>query len=198
MFAIAIVFCILLTPRLVASSDAQANAGVVTLALSVSADRTGLSVGDPIHLVFTLKNVSNATVLFFASAEGNWTDYIRLRGVDGIELRDFTKALVRHRTPSQADFRVFEPGDEWSFNLSAVLQIQTNADYGTPGAPDVRGVFLDFGDSAIHIPTPGRYALTGRFQQAQKMVRDLEVWFTLSELWHGELLSEPLDVEMVW
>ncbi len=187
---------LLLTAVLLTAPSAQPQPGDSRLAISIAADRTRWALGDPVRLNLTVKNVSTAQVLFYAKQEGYSIDFVTLRKQDGADLPGYEKVLRRPTPPARYNFLELQPGEEWSFHLAAVVRLQEVADYNTPGAPVIRGLFLDFGDSAIHIPQSGRYTLIGRFNQNERMIMDLEVWFNLRDLWYGTITSSPVDIEV--
>jgi hypothetical protein len=195
-FVITVGIGVLVGALLLIPAVAQSTLAETQLALSLSTDSTRWAAGDRVWIRLTVKNVSAAPALFFASPVGHSVDFVTLRADDGTVLRAIPIFLLRPPVPSRGDFLSLGPGEEWSFGRSATLREQVLTDYGTQGTPVIRGLFLDFGDSAIHIPGSGKYTLTGRFAQGEGMNRVLEGVFNLGPLWHGVMTSSSVAIEV--
>jgi hypothetical protein len=155
---------------------------------------TSLATRGEITIAGILRNTSAGPVKLLpkvAYAIG----YIRVKASTGDELRRFQgDGIPAIRPPSVADLVTLNPGEDWRMSSSGYLLETQKRDPHTRAL--VSGLFLDFRDSAFLVPGPGVYEVTVKFGESQEFVRQFEAHFGVSGVWHGDLVSPPVRIEV--
>jgi hypothetical protein len=84
------------------------------------------------------------------------------------------------------------PRGTTEFTFVARLQRSTIFNIGR-GPREGTGLFLDFGDSAILIPGPGRYGIRSGLDHQRDVIEGLSAEFGVADGWHGKVVSPHVE-----
>jgi hypothetical protein len=165
-----------------------------SLSISVSVDKSVLSVGDRVQIVGVLRNIASHRFLLYARPAVYPTAHVRIRTRDGTVLREYVKIIYDVRRDSVEDFVEMKPGSEVRMAFAATVRRESIPDVARGGDSVVRGLFLDFESSAILLPGKGEYALSFHFEQPRQLSETQEKEFGIRSVWYGSVASEPLSI----
>gem|GEM_PF-6173172 len=88
---------------------------------------------------------------------------------------------------------MLQPNEERRILFEGKLEQTTIPDMMRQGHPEVSGIFLNFGNSAIEIPASGNYDLMFELSYSKEASTDAEKQFGF-DVWHGTVKSPPVKI----
>lgn len=188
--AVALVFLLL------SSSAAKGEFPPDTLTMEVRLSTRELRVGDSIIISGIIRNNSSETVyLHKPFLNGMGVEVYSPEGKRQRTLLKYILDIFEDRT-TMSDMAEIRPGGAFVFESSADLLRETIPNYSRQNFPEVDGVFLDLGYSAIFIEQAGAYGLRLAFRNYYESSLEDEKVFEIKNVWYGWLESEPVSLKI--
>lgn len=175
--------------RLASGADSLTD----SLEVAVRLDKREWMIGDRITITAVIRNMSPERLTFSPMVSFYPIADLRMFTNDETPLDSLIKIHIQMSHPTRANFVNLNPGQEITRTFEATLR-ETVQDFQTRGYPMLQGLFLDFGNSAITMPGRGKYRLRFQREQSQQLSEEQEKQFGLDNIWHGKLVSDPVDI----
>jgi hypothetical protein len=178
---------------LTTSAAAQTTSNGVGVSLTVSP--SALARGDTLTLSASIENVSRRAITIETRRSVYAIAHVSLYDDAGRRLDGIKTLIFQVAPPSVADFVTVNAGGAFVIRISGQLKEDTVVDIERPGGGERRhGVFLDFDDSAIEIPGPGRYAVEFTWESSPGWSRVAQARFGLTNVWYGTATSSRATI----
>jgi hypothetical protein len=185
--------CIIVLASYVVAVAYAATDATLGLRASVEVDRQTVRNGDSLLVTGVLTNVGTESIGLLARRKAYSILHVICRDEHGRRVEGVERLSVHLRAYERHDFIRLSAAAHTRFEFRARVHSQSIIDVsGQRYAPRL---ILDFGDSALLVPGPGRYTIEFEFEQPA----ELEAWaretFGIS-LWRGHLVSVPITIEI--
>lgn len=168
-----------------------------TLQLSIQLDKEAYRIGDSVTISYTLQNVGQRPLMILPWGGEYATNWIYGLSVDGERetlLKTIHKVMYELKLiPERNDFINLEPGKSFTRKFTAKL----STEIPSKEAPEASRFALDFGDSAILFPAPGRYFLQGYFTGKDRWSEEGNRRYGISNVFVGEVRSEKISLTIL-
>jgi hypothetical protein len=153
-----------------------------------------LQNGDELRIVAKIRNTGSKSVYVENSPHPYAVAHVKVYSEMGTELSSYLKVVYELAIPEKDDFTKLKPGDEISMQFTATLRQHRIPDIRAAGRPQVDGLFLDFGSSAILVPEEGRYELKFELDRSKYFAEWMKDMLSLQDVWYGRVVSKPAQI----
>jgi hypothetical protein len=166
--------------------------GQPSIRVLVIPDKLVVREGDRIAIGCVIENISRDRVRMLATMKMYAVSNLTLSDPSGNELSAFTSVKLHIPPLKRADFKDLMPRETIEFPFSARLWRTAIVNLGR-GPKEATGLFLDFGNSAILIPGPGRYELRLVLDHGREVIEGISTEFGVMDVWYGKIVSPPVE-----
>lgn len=153
-----------------------------------------ISRSDKLRVAAIIRNTGSAPLYIENRPHPYAVTHIKMYDATGMELRSYLTIIFEIAPPRKEDFVDLRPDDEISMSFVGTLQRRTIPDIRKGEGATVEGLFLDFGASSILLPKNGTYDLTFELESRKDFAESIEEQFGLHNVWHGKLVSKPVQI----
>jgi hypothetical protein len=163
---------------------------------TVEVDKKQIANGDQLNIVATVRNVGKDAAYLSVRPDPYAVMHIKMYNSIGIPLPRYLTVIFELARLQKEDFAELKPGDKISFRFKGIVRKATLQDIREEEGSAVRGLFLDFGTSAILLPGNGYYKLAFELVKTEGFADLMQDELGLKHVWHGTTVSEPTIVEV--
>jgi len=163
------------------------------LEANISIDKNRLSLGEQTTITGSIKNISSQNIYVLKRNHPYTFAHMQMFTGIGAPLKTFKLKVFGLIPVGPSDFTELKPGDTLNMMFSGVLKKKKILDIEKAGRVIVEGVFLDFEDSALLIPAPGKYSLKFQYEIEPELQKQWGNEFHLN-LWGGTIVSPTIEI----
>ena len=169
------------------------------LQLSIQLDKETYQIGDSVTIIYALQNVGqrSLTILPWGGEYAtNWIQCLSTNGGGETLLKVAHKVMYELKLiPEHHDFITLKPGK--SFTRKCIAKLSAGAPLKEATEAKTSGFALDFGDSAILFPAPGRYFLQGYFIGKDRWSEEGRSRYGFDNVFVGEVRSKKISLTIL-
>lgn len=162
------------------------------LEVSVRSTKAQLGPGDRIAIIGTLRNAEIEPITVFKRRRLYSTLHVKIFDHRQQPMKAFRLLTFEPAVITRNDFGDLKRSDEITMSFDGVLRNQTIHEIESASNGFVRGLFLNFEDSAILLNGPGQYELRFSYDVSKEIADEWTKTYGFKALWRGTMLSKPI------
>ncbi len=185
---------VLFVALITASASAKDANFSQALEAKLEIDRSSLSPGNQISITGIIKNISPEPLTVCKRPLPYPVYHLNVADSSGISLRAYKLVVYAVIPETTEDFVELKPAQSIFMRFSAILLQDDIAHVEAPGRSRLKGLFLNFKNSAFFLPQIGRYEIKFKYDLGRKLRDEWQREFGFKNLWYGHIESEPVPI----
>ena len=163
--------------------------------LRLESDKARYSIGETIKFTYSFVNNSSSFVCILPWGGHYFTNWIVAYDKNEERLQDLPLVILELKfSPSKEDFVFIPPRGTHAINIEGKIVKTELSKYGAKGQKKHKGLFINFGNSAINLKRAGEFTIKAIYDGMDTWEEQGSKLFNGENVWAGKLESNKLKI----